>query len=143
MFPIRELSERAGVPTKTIRYYEEIGLLPRARRGSNGYRVYDERDVERLKFIRHSRGMDFALEDIAEIMAFREREELPCDFILSLVDEKLNEIEARIRELEHLRNHLMVMQEAGRRLPDDPTIRRCACRHIQNDFKDVANNEQE
>jgi DNA-binding transcriptional MerR regulator len=141
MFPIRELSQRAGVPAKTIRYYEDIGLLPPARRGNNGYRVYDERDVERLRFIRQSRAMDFALEDIAEILAFRECKELPCDFILSLVDEKVNEIETRIRELERLRDHLKEMQEAGRRLPDDPTLRRCSCHHIQNDFQDVLNDE--
>lgn len=141
MFPIRELSERASVSPKTIRYYEDIGLLPPARRGSNGYRVYDERDVERLKFVRQSRAMDFALEDIAEILAFREREELSCDFILSLVDEKVNEIETRIRELERLRDHLKAMQEAGRQLPSDPTMRRCCCHHIQNDFQDVLNDE--
>jgi DNA-binding transcriptional MerR regulator len=142
MFPIRELSQRAGVPTKTIRYYEEIGLLPPARRGSNGHRrVYDDRDVERLKFIRQSRAMDFALEDIAEILAFKEREELPCDLILSLVNDKLNEIEGRIRDLERMRDHLKAVQEGGRQLPDDPALRRCACRHIQNDFRSVLNEE--
>jgi DNA-binding transcriptional MerR regulator len=143
MFPIRELSQRAGVPTKTIRYYEEVGLVPPARRGSNGYRIYDDRDVERLKFIRQSRAMDFALEDIAEILAFKEREELPCNFILSLVDQKLNEIEGRIRDLERMREHLKAVQAEGRHLPDDPALRRCTCRHIQNDFRNVLNEAKE
>ncbi len=143
MFPIRELSQRTGVPSKTIRYYEGIGLLPPARHGSNGYRVYDERDVERLKFIRQSREMDFALEDIAEILAFRAREELPCGLILRLVDQKLDEIEERIRELERMRDHLKAAQEGGRQLPDDPALRRCACRHIQTDFKNVTNEDEE
>jgi len=52
MFQIGELSQHADVPEKTIRYYEEIGLLPPARRSANGYRLYDEADVERLRFIR-------------------------------------------------------------------------------------------
>jgi DNA-binding transcriptional MerR regulator len=142
MFPIRELSRRASVPTKTIRYYEEIGLLPPAQRAENGYRVYDEADVERLKYIRQSRALDFALEDIGEILAFRDREELPCDYILDLVSEKIQEIEARIQDLERLRDQLRTMQEAGKRLPDDPALRRCACRHIQSDFKSIPEDEE-
>jgi DNA-binding transcriptional MerR regulator len=142
MFPIRELGKRANVPTKTIRYYEEIGLLPPAKRAENGYRVYDEADVERLKYIRQSRALDFTLEDIGEILAFRDREELPCDYILGVVSEKLQEIDARIQDLERLRDQLKTMQEAGERLPDDPALRRCVCRHIQSDFKPIPDNEE-
>lgn len=134
MFSIRKLSERTGVSSKTIRYYETIGLLPPPQRASNGYRLYDESDVERLKFVRHSRSLDFALEDIAEILAFRERDELPCDFMLNLVTEKISEVEGRIRELEKLRDSLKALHEAGQRLPEEPAMRRCVCRHIHADF---------
>ena len=64
MFQISELSKQAGVPAKTIRYYEEIELIPPARRAENGYRIYNETDVERLRFIRRARALDFALDDI-------------------------------------------------------------------------------
>ena len=55
MFQIRELSGRTNVPARTIRYYEDIGLLAPARRSANGYRLYDGKDAERLGFIRSAR----------------------------------------------------------------------------------------
>ena len=72
MFSIRELSGRSGVSTQTVRYYERINLLPPAKRAENGYRLYDEVDVERLQFIRRARALDFALSEVAEILALRD-----------------------------------------------------------------------
>src|SRR5260370_15597153 len=103
MFQIGELSKHADVPEKTIRYYEEIGLLPPARRSANSYRVYDEADVERLRFIRRARALDFALDEIMEILAFRERNEPPCRYVMDLMHEQIDRIEDRIRNLEQVR----------------------------------------
>ena len=72
-FLIGDLARQARVNPKTIRYYEQIGLLPPPKREANGYRVYDESDVVRLQFIRHARALDLPLDDIEEILAFRER----------------------------------------------------------------------
>ena len=70
---IRTLVERTGVPARTIRYYEAVGVLPPPRRKSNGYRDYDEADVGRVLFVAGARRLDFSLDDIAEILALRDR----------------------------------------------------------------------
>lgn len=132
MLSIGELSARTGISTKTIRYYEEIGVLPPARRNhENGYRLYDEADVERLSFIRRTRALDFALEDIAEILAFRDRDEPPCRYVMALMETQIVHISARIRDLERIRDELIGLHEAGQSLPEDVQMRACVCHLIQ------------
>ena len=131
MFQIGELSKHADVPEKTIRYYEEIGLLPPARRSANSYRVYDEADVERLRFIRSARALDFTLQEIAPILAARDRREPPCGHVMELLHDHIGEIETRIDELEQLKRDLTALYEAGRGLPEDVQMRSCVCHLIR------------
>ncbi len=130
MFQIGELSARTGVSSKTIRYYEEIGLLPPPKRADNDYRIYDDEDVERLAFIRRARSLEFPLEDIDEILAFRDREEPPCSYVMDLMGRKIDEISIRIRDLERMRNELRSLHEAGLKLPEDIQMRSCVCHLI-------------
>ena len=127
MWQIGELSARTGVPSKTIRYYEAIGLLPEPQRANNGYRIYGQDDVERLQFIRRARALDFAPDEIAEILAFRERNEPPCQHVLNLICHRIDAIENRIRDLERVRDELKALHEAGQELPDDVKMRACIC----------------
>ena len=131
MFQIGELSKHADVPEKTIRYYEAIGLLPPARRTSNGYRVYSDADVERLRFIRSARALDFTLQEIGKILAARDRSEPPCRHVMELLHDHIDEIETRIHELEQLKCDLTALYEAGRGLPEDVQMRSCVCHLIQ------------
>ena len=62
LLKIGELSSQTGISTEAIRYYERIGLLPEPERAENGYRLYGEEDVERLRFIRSARSLDFSLD---------------------------------------------------------------------------------
>jgi DNA-binding transcriptional MerR regulator len=105
-FRLKELSAKTGVPTKTIRYYRSVDLLPSPKRAPNGYRLYDAADVERLNFIRRARALHFALEDIAEILAFRERGEPPCRYVMNTMQQRIVEMEERIRDLERLKGEL-------------------------------------
>ncbi len=66
---IGRLAEESGVPTKTIRYYEEVGLLPQPVRGSNGYRRYEESAVHMLRFVSRAREMGFSMEETRELLA--------------------------------------------------------------------------
>lgn len=113
MLRIGELSEWTGVPCKTIRYYEEIGLLPPAKRTRNNYRIYDDADVERLRFIRGASVLGFTLAEIAEILTFRDRGEPPCGYVMTLMRERIDKIQNEIRTLEWLHAELEAMQEAG------------------------------
>lgn len=130
---IGELARRAGVSTKTVRYYEELGILPPAERLPNGYRVYRPGDADRLRFVRGARSLGLTLDDIGEVLAFRDRDEAPCRYVVDLLHTKIEEVDARIAELERLRESLRDLREAAQRLPqDDIEMKHCICHLVQN-----------
>lgn len=131
MLLIKELSLRAGVSRKTIRYYEQIGLLPPAHRAENRYRIYTELDVARLRFIKNSRALGFRLTEIAQVLAVRDQNEPPCGHVIALIRTHIDEIEARIRDLKALRSELTALYEAGQDLPEDVQMRTCVCHLIR------------
>jgi DNA-binding transcriptional MerR regulator len=133
MYRIGEISELSGVPAKTIRYYEEIGLIPPAERTANTYRVYTEVDVDRLRFIRSARALDFSLQDIEEILAFRDREEPPCQYVMDLMANHIEQISDRVTELERLRRELRHLVDVGLTLPEDIQMKNCICHIIQEE----------
>ncbi len=103
---IGQLAERLGVNTKTIRYYESIGLLPAPARRPSGYRVYGEADAERLAFVRTAQRFGLSLDQIGEILAFRDRGERPCDYVLDAVRGEVADLDRRISELQGMRHEL-------------------------------------
>ena len=131
MYPIRELSRQTNVPARTIRYYEGIGLLAPARRGGNGYRLYDATDAERLGFIRSARTLNFSLAEIAQILAVRDRYDPPCQHVMDLIRAHMDDVEIRIRELQELKHELGAIHQAGQGLPEDVQMRSCVCHLIQ------------
>jgi DNA-binding transcriptional MerR regulator len=131
MLQIGELSDRTGVPARTIRYYERIGLLAPASQSENRYRLYEAKDAERLRFIRSARAPDFSLQEIAQILAARDRNEPPCSHVMTLIQSHINEIETRIRELEQVKRDLTTLYTAGQGLPDDIHMRSCVCHLIR------------
>ena len=142
MYRIGEVSSKTGQSTKTIRYYEEINVIPRAKRSANGYRTYSEEDVDRLHFIRSARALDFSLEDIEEILAFRDREEPPCRYVMDLMRNHIDKISDRIRELERLRSELGHLVEFGLELPEDIQMKSCICHVIQLDEHTMSTMDQ-
>jgi len=103
---IGELAERAGVNPKTIRFYEDVGVLPPPERTSAGYRRYGPEDLDRLAFVRRAQQLDLRLEEIAEILALRDRGQAPCDLVRQVAERRLAEVEARIVELHRIRDEL-------------------------------------
>lgn len=99
---IGEPSKQSGVPSKTIRYYEDINLLPKLARKSNGYRTYSQTDVQRLKHVAGARRLDISLSEIQEILDLRDRQEAPCSRLLVLISQKREEIQLRIEELKQM-----------------------------------------
>ena len=114
---IGQLAETVSLPPQTIRYYEEIGLLPRPERSPNGYRSYDETASERLRFVKAAQGVGFSLGEIKEILAFRDRGEEPCGHVLDLVDRHAREISDRIAALERMRADLGRLASRARAVP--------------------------
>ena len=110
MLRIGELATRAGVATSAIRYYEDIGLIPAAERGENGYRLYRASDAERIHFIQRAKALDFSLSEITEIIDLRERGAAPCAYVIGQINSKLTEVERKMVELAKLKSELTELQ---------------------------------
>lgn len=119
---IGELAERTGVPTKTIRYYEEIGLLPSPDRTPNGYREYDDAYVDLLHFIKDAQATGLTLTEIGSIVEHKQAGDSTCRHVLAMLEQHLLEIEAQIATLHSIRDQLVALCERARTLdPADCT----------------------
>lgn len=129
-YRIAEVAERTGFSTPTLRYYEDIGLLPPAERSAAGYRLYDDRAIERLTFIARAKQLGCSLEEITDLAdAWDSNECAPIKHRLrALVATKLADTEARIAELTtfaaELRTTATVLDSAPLDGPCDDT---CGC----------------
>jgi DNA-binding transcriptional MerR regulator len=115
---IGALADATGVPAKTLRYWEAEGLLHAPARTSGGYRDYPAQAVDRVVFIRRAQAAGLTLRQIGEIVALREDGRAVCGHAADLVEERLVDVEARLRELEQTR---AALRDLRRRLDDlDP-----------------------
>ncbi len=103
---IGEVAELCGVSTKTIRYYESIGLLSEPDRTESGYRDYSADAVERLGFIRDAQGSGLTLAEIASVLELKQAGERSCAHTTSLLERHLTEIDAQIERLTAARSAL-------------------------------------
>lgn len=103
---IGALAERTGCSVPTIRYYEEIGLIPAARRRASGHRVYDARSEELLTFIRRCRDFGFPVEQVRELVALSKSNERDCFETLKIAQEHLKAVRAKLAELRGLEKSL-------------------------------------
>jgi DNA-binding transcriptional MerR regulator len=126
---IGQLAHRLGINSKTIRYYEEIGLIPPAPRTAAGYRDYDEQDASRLTFIKTAQRLGLSLDEIAEILSLRERGEAPCSYVRQAISEQLRTIDKRIADLQLLRRELRDLEAAADALPE---VDGATCRIIEH-----------
>jgi DNA-binding transcriptional MerR regulator len=127
---IGELAKRVGVNPKTIRYYEQIGLLPGPRRTAANYRVYRPEDVKRLEFIKKAQVLGLSLREIKEVLQIRESGRLPCEHVRALLTHKLEELDRHIAQMKAFREELaqyLKELEARSRSGQEETI----CPHIE------------
>ncbi|MGH9117668.1 MAG: heavy metal-responsive transcriptional regulator [Acidimicrobiales bacterium] len=103
---IGELADRSGVPVKTIRYYEDIGVVDPPERTSSGYRDYDAPAIDRLAFIRAAQAVGLTLGEIGQVVALRERGQTPCTHVVELLERRADEMGQRIIELQRLEGDL-------------------------------------
>ncbi len=108
---IGEAARLADLNPKTIRFYEEIGLIAPTGRAPNGYRLFDEEAVSRLGFIKKAQALGFTLTEIGEILALRDGGTMPCDHVEVEVNRKVAAIEERIAELARLKASLETLLE--------------------------------
>ena len=106
---IGELASEFGLNPKTLRYYEEIGLLPVPARNAAGYRLYGSAERERLQFIAKAKALGFSLQDIGEILSLREAGTEPCVHVGELIDRKLAAVTSQLQLLEELRKEMELL----------------------------------
>lgn len=99
MMNIGEVANASGVSAKMIRHYEELRLLPAARRTVSGYRQYDDKEVHTLRFIRHSRDLGFSLPEIAELVSLWQNRRRPSRQVKAMAQVHIKELEQKAAEL--------------------------------------------
>jgi DNA-binding transcriptional MerR regulator len=130
---IGEIAEQLELNLRTLRFHESVGLLPEPRRTPGGYRDYGNDDLERVRFIKSAQRLGLSLDDIKEILAFKDRGDLPCDYVLSVIDKEADALDQKIAELERLRRELKSLRNRARRIPKAELAKRsCVCHIIEN-----------
>jgi Cu(I)-responsive transcriptional regulator len=122
---IGEAASRSGVPPKTIRYYEEIGLIAPAERLENRYRAYSETDVQTLRFIQRARSLGFPLKEVGELLAlYRDRRRQARD-VKRLALAHVAELDRKIAELKAIRNTIadLAARCHGDQRPECPILK--------------------
>lgn len=134
-YPIGEAAKAAGLPVKTIRYYEEIGLVPKAARTNGGIhaagrRLYSDADIGRLSFIRHARLFGLSLADIRKLLALAESKGCPSKQpeYRETLRSHLRAIDERINHLLGLRTAIQALMAPARQAGGDKcSWEKCAC----------------
>jgi MerR family copper efflux transcriptional regulator len=132
LLKIGEVSSHSGLPVKTIRYYEEIGLLtPTVERSQTGYRLFNEQITNRLAFIKRAQALGLTLNEIKDILHVHDRGELPCGEVKQHLQDKVSAISEQIRALETLRSELEGLLSGWQESPPPGLISQTICPNIQ------------
>ena len=115
---IGELARCSGLPVKTLRYYEDLGLLPAVGRSPGGYRLFAEESLRRLEFIRRLKSLGLSLEDIGACLAVHDAGQLPCGDIQRQLQRQIDLVDERLRELRQFRKELQTLLQNWRSDPE-------------------------
>ena len=121
---IGQAAEASGLPPKTIRYYESVGLIPAAKRAGSGYRVYGETDIQNMRFIRRARDLGFSVETVEQLLSLWQDRNRPSSEVKSLALRHLEALDRKIAELEAMRRTILHLADhcQGDERPDCPIL---------------------
>lgn len=132
LLKIGEVAENSGLPVKTIRYYEEIGLLtPTVERSEAGYRLFHAETLNRLAFIKRSQSLGLNLKEIQQILSIHDQGDLPCGEVKQHLEAKVAEITRQIDALKTLRAELQGILSGWQEQPSPDRIQHTICPNIQ------------
>jgi len=121
---IGEAANRSGVAAKTIRFYEEAGVIARAARGENRYRTYSDADVQTLRFIQHARSLGFSLKEVADLLALYRNRRRTSREVKKLALQHVADLDRKIAEMTAIRNTIagLAKQCHGDERPECPIL---------------------
>ena len=121
---IGRAAELSGVPPKTIRYYESVGLLPPTERAANGYRDFNDQDVAILRFISRGRSLGFSVEQVNELLSLYRDRERHCSDVKRIAVSRIADIERKMLELASMKDALGVLAQqcSDDQRPDCPIL---------------------
>ncbi|HWO99704.1 MAG TPA: MerR family transcriptional regulator [Methylococcus sp.] len=129
---VKGLAQRCGVSTDTIRYYTQIGLLRPARHPKTGYKLYSEKDVKRVDFVRRARYLGYTLQEIAQIFEEAERGKSPCPLVRDLIQRHIFENRKRLDESMELQIRMERALAQWATMPDGVPDGDSICRLIES-----------
>ncbi len=127
---IGELATATGTTTKTLRFYEENGLLPHTKRAANGYRDYGPEALSRLDFIRRGRAAGLTLAQIREVIDIRDAGDAPCHHVHQLLTARLVDIDRQIADLHALRAALIQRRDQAETADPSTCAADTVCRYV-------------
>lgn len=121
---IGQAARASGLPTKTVRYYADIGLVAPSARRDNGYRDYADPEVQKLRFVQRARNFGFSIDDCRELLALYEDRSRASADVKAIALERIAEIEAKMAELQTLKDELshLAAECHGDNRPDCPIL---------------------
>jgi MerR family gold-responsive transcriptional activator of gol and ges genes len=121
---IGELAKLSGVNAKLIRHYESIGLIPKVSRTDSGYRIYSEKDVQFLRFIRRARSLGFSMNEIKKLIGLWRNKSRASREVKALALSHVQELERKIRDMQEMARNLQLLARNchGDSRPDCPII---------------------
>jgi len=117
---IGSVAKESGVPIKTIRYYEELGLLKTSGRTEGGFRIFSSDVLVRLNFIKRAQRLGLSLAEIKDFLDIHDQGELPCDRVQIELEDKISQIEQQIQQLQILKLELKGLLSGWETIPENP-----------------------
>lgn len=127
---IGEVASATGTTTKTLRFYEQMGLLPPAGRTAGGYRTYGADTLARLDFIRRGQSAGLALTQIRDVLHVRDGGDPPCEHVRQLLRERLHALDTQLAELRALRENLLELSASSSVVDPDSCSAEEVCRYL-------------
>ena len=128
---VSKIARRAGISPDAVRFYEREGLIPPAPRSPSGYREYDESTAHRIRFIKGAQSVGLKLSEIKELLEIQDRGACPCGHTRSLVERRIQEIDAEMKRLTELRNELTGMAALDCPATDDSPVWACEVEFVK------------
>ncbi|GJQ43420.1 MAG: heavy metal-responsive transcriptional regulator [Ignavibacteriaceae bacterium] len=120
-YKVGEIAKMVDMNVETLRYYEKIKLMPKPKRKESRYRLYDDNDLRRLKFIKRAKELGFTLKEIKELLNLKIESTATCGDVKHLAEHKLNDIEERIKDLKNIKSVLVKL------------INQCVCEEVSTE----------